>query len=99
MPKTLAALASNQYATVLSLVSGKADAFSLFSVAADASASTLGAAAPADTVDCHLTTFVIEGWRYAVAVGTVEIAGRKVALKHGRGASRRRERRGAAVLN
>jgi hypothetical protein len=61
MPKTLAALASSQYATLLSLVSGKLEAFSLTLEASDARTSTLDVNVSAGTVDCHLTSFVIGG--------------------------------------
>jgi hypothetical protein len=101
MPKTLAALASSQYATLLSLVSGKelgrALLFALSAAAAAATASD--ALFSTGSVLCHRTVWAMDGLPHGAARGKAENAGRAGAFGHGLLAKKRRARRGAAVLS
>ncbi|RMZ68697.1 BTB POZ domain-containing [Pyrenophora seminiperda CCB06] len=100
MPKTLAALPSSQYATLLELVFGKV--LDLPSVVAAASAtmalpaliSSMMALFRSGCVDFHLTDCRTEG---RDEDGGAETAVRIGELRHGLHANRRRESRGAAL--
>ena len=98
MPKTLAALPNNQYATLLELVLGKLLEFPVLLAAA--SPSTEASLAPEIVaalflsiwVDFHLVAFKTE----SVVRGGL-MAGQKGELGHGRQTKRRLVRRGAAT--
>ena len=100
MPKTLAALPSNQYATLFELVFGKV--LDLPSVVAAASASIALPACDASNValfrsgcvDFHLTDCETEGRNEDRGAETADRIGE---LRHGLHTKRRRESRGAAV--
>lgn len=95
MPKTLTALPNNQYATDLSLISGKLEFLVADSPATIASCSIcfgFGAC-----VDCHLTAFRMK--LCGAAGRTGRIAGRKGAFEHALHERSCRDRRGAAALS
>ena len=106
MPKTLAALPSNQYATLLSLVFGQLEERPRLFAVASARAETSACAAPAVVlllsgwVDFHLTERRTDG-RDADADADARGArvGRRGELAQGRLTNSRRVSRGAAVLN
>jgi len=105
MPKTLAALPSSQYATLLELVLGKALGLPSVVAAAAAASAFANIALPAldasmvalfrsGCVDFNLTDCKTEGRDQD---GGAEAADRIGELRHGRHAKRRRESRGAAL--
>jgi hypothetical protein len=102
MPKTLAALPSSQYATLLDDVSGQLLVLPRAPWAAAASVvpSTLDAPIAAllrsGWVDFHRTDCVREGWGAEDREVKIDRAS-GLELRHGLHTNRRRERRGAAV--
>ena len=98
MPKTLAALPNNQYATLLELVLGKLLEFPVLLAAA--SPSTEASLAPEAVVAPLLNTWVdfhLVAFRSESVVWGGLMAGRKGELGHGRQTKRRLVRRGAAA--
>lgn len=97
IPKTLAALARSQYATLLLLVLGKLDVRALAWTAASAMEAWGPLLAVAE--DWKRIHCAMDGGRKADIRGGVGIEERKGELKHGRGTNTLRAILGAAALH